>query len=244
MIHSYIILCWNLFARSCSVGKLRTSHKEYLEKHEQILNLMPTAVTNKILANVQVEGVMPITPDSLHLMLEQYASKIISEQNKAMQESIRSVQLSSTTSSSTNDNSTEQANSYYYDNMWHYIPEHWTLPRGKVRPICDMFMFGIKSGGDNGINIRPLRKCERKHMKPKDRNIFSKYITVFNSLVTLAINKEYLNSRESLNSLTISEWDDIFEKTYSDQLQLLPPNSIPKPGEINMSYYYDWVVKL
>jgi hypothetical protein len=189
-------------------------------------NELPELLTDKILSNVQVNGAVPVTMDSLKTVLD----KVMTD----MKQTIYSVSNSNSNvnSVSSNYNSTlDISNSVavqpvmsFQSWMWkgseekqailHMVPEKWTLPIGNIKYIWNLWWFGHIAD-----KIQPLRFLKSNDlMNSAQTTQHSKFKKVMAAIEAIARERRYIQDNERFDKLTKEKCNEIFDKSYEDLL--------------------------
>jgi hypothetical protein len=116
------------------------------------------------------------------------------------------------------------------------VPENWTMPLGKVKNICDLFITGIPT-----LRIRPFRLIKSRYLSRKDQSKFVKAEAVFNFIVKTA--KSH-NTMQNTTVLTVPIWDDIFTiimPTIVLKISEVKHKVLERPGELSYITFYDYI---
>jgi hypothetical protein len=129
---------------------------------------------------------------------------------------------------------------YWQGKMGRPVPLSFEFPLTTTKGICDLFMFGIQRE-----NIRPFRFITSpSELKRKHHQYFSKARLVFEEIIGSIVNKKLVQTRASIFSLTMADWDAAFDVAFMsliDEITWVLQVCISRPTEMSFSRFYDLV---
>lgn len=206
--------------------------------HKEMFTELPKNVGNHITEEFIVEGVQQMSKSQLTVILNDHVRSSV----KAALEEYKLVhpQLDGTTHHETRDmNAVQQGIEYFMQTttgyyLWSWdsrldrpVPKDFTMPRGNVQTLCDLFMFGIESK-----HIMPFRLVSCDRLQKPDRTYFSRGKTVFGAVVQEAITLSKLVSDEEVASLTPAQWIPIFGESYRSLLNKIKTPKMTSKAEL------------
>ena len=112
------------------------------------------------------------------------------------------------------------------------VPEDWKFPRGSVKAIMDLIVFGHPH-----LNIRALRKVSSNALKRSEQQYFIKAMKIYKILVDGAVSLGLIPNVEVIDALTCREWDSLFSVVYNKLVVLL--NLESKAGVVSVNTLYN-----
>lgn len=203
-----------------------------LQHQAQLINELPTLVTENILSNIRVEGVQQLSKNDLEHMLTTILDRHSATCNAA------AAPLNSEEELVASDDT--KYGTWVWGGKFRPVPEGWLFPRGNVKSVCDLFITGIPEQ-----NIRPLRLIQCHTLLRANQSYYTKAEYVFNLIVDW-IGNELLCDSKTIYNMSLSEWDVQFKSIFTSIIncfQTYYKKQIRKPGELSIFTVYDMIVK-
>jgi hypothetical protein len=194
-----------------------------------IMNDLPTRLSEVLVSNFNIEGIQQMSRNEFTALLSQEFEK----HRLNMTASIDTPQENQ----SIDDSGGAGFMSWQWGGQLNRpVPENWTMPLGKVKNICDLFITGIPT-----LRIRPFRLIKSRYLSRKDQSKFVKAEAVFNFIVKTA--KSH-NTMQNTTVLTVPIWDDIFTiimPTIVLKISEVKHKVLERPGELSYITFYDYI---
>jgi len=220
--------------------KLESMEKENVKLQERVeclqsamMEQLPEKLLEAIRENYNIEGVQQMTRTEFRSLLSVEFDRYREEFTRSNYESTRTM-LPAVTSSSEN----AQYLSWTWGGQLHRpVPETWSMPLGKVKTICDLFITGMPAE-----KIRPFHLIKCRYLARKDQSRFAKADGVFKFIVRVAkINQPTL---DNISNLTLDIWDIIFRDSITVIVRMIQEANgkvLSKVGELSYVSMYDHI---
>lgn len=219
--------------------EIKQLRQQLQEQHDEVMNRLPTLVTEKVLGNVRVEGVQQLSRSDMEDLISGLVRKYTDEH----------APVPVTAPPQPGD----VANQFYTRNghicypwggmMYRSVPEGWRFPtETKVKVMCDLFLTGLQN---QEKPIRPFRFIEINTLLRADQQYFSKAMYVFDAVRKVAVSIGSLQNEEELNSITMTRWDLVFKDAFNyivSQIELQQNKQLRKPGELAVNTFYKYLL--
>jgi len=205
------------------------------ENHNEVMEKLPTLVTEKVLENVRVEGVQQMSRNDLECMMtgmfEKYSVLQASSSEPAVAPAASHIVRG-----------IDGWPGYTWGGkMGRSVPQYWTFPRANVKPVCDLFMTGQMHAESP---IRPFRFIVSATLPRNEQSYFSRGEQVFVSLKKVAIEIGVVEKMTDFDSMTIIKWDSVFAAAFDyaiTKIELAIRKPIAKAGEMSVNTFYNYL---
>jgi hypothetical protein len=205
------------------------------ENHEQLMTSLPQKVTQNIIDNVNIQGVQQLSRNDFVQMFEDQFRRWSSQ---------RESETSSTANTSTvPTNSNDSGYRFWsWGGKLRPVPENWSMPKGTVKAICDLFFTGQPQ-----FEVRPFRLISTSDLSRKYQCAFAKAQCVFNYLKERTVSRGLVVTEIEFRNLSSTQWDPIFDVVFTEIINTLNEhraNPVRNAGELKYCTFYDMLNEL
>jgi hypothetical protein len=205
------------------------------ENHEILLSQLPQKVTQNIIENINIQGVQQLSRNDFNQLFDEGFRR-----NNPSKDTDISANV--TLSTGVTSGSEPGYRFWTWGGKLRPVPEHWSMPKGTVKAICDLFFTGQPQ-----IDVRPYRLICTSDLSRKNQCGFAKAHSIFNHFKNEALSKGLVATEMEFRLLRSTQWDGIFEIIFTEIINRLNEaraNPVRNAGEVKYCTFYEMLNEL